>query len=108
MGLEHTLAFPDLVGLMKMVSEASGNDALSDDELAVVLLKYYSDIVLPLVYDLSHYQPNRRTYSTLTDEDNDNILSANRISWKGDIMYNKAALRNCQHENLTDRAMEYE
>ena len=44
---KHTSAFPNVVDLMKMVSEASAqrNGTLTDAELAVVLLKYYSVIL---------------------------------------------------------------
>ena len=49
---------------MKNINEASIQkiNALSDTELVMVLLKYYSDIVLPFAYD-SKFQPNQRKYS---------------------------------------------
>ena len=95
---KHTSAFPNLVDLMKMINEASAqrNGTLTDAELAVVLLKYYSDIILPFAFSSSKFQPYRRTYSTLTDEDQNNMLLANRITWKGDIMYNENALEKVE------------
>ena len=95
---KHTSAFPNLVDLMKMVSETSAerDGTLTDAELAVVLLKYYSDIVLPFAFSSSGLQPNRRTYSTLTNEDLNNMLLANRITWKGEIKFNENALEKVE------------
>jgi hypothetical protein len=95
---KHTSVFHNLVDLMKIVSEASvvRHGTLTDAELAVVLFKYYGDIILSFAFSSSELQPNRRTYSTLTNEDKNNMLLANRITWKGEIQFNENALEKVE------------